>query len=189
MGGNGSTARKVSFGLDENEKVTVIEGVKLSEDVLRRMRESQGSDSDKPPPSQLDSKKPPPPTGPSSTEIHEEMRKNFERQQALVQEQLARLAQRERETAVTTGLDDLTPALLIEKGKAHEEQEKVKMLSAILLPVKAWLSGHIKAFHLILTPASPCRPCCRCASHIPPDYLCQTTGDERKRAGQHFQLL
>lgn len=132
MGGNGSTARKVSFGLDENEKVTVIEGVKLSEDVLRRMRESQGSDSDKPPPSQLDSKKPPPPTGPSSTEIHEEMRKNFERQQALVQEQLARLAQRERETAVTTGLDDLTPALLIEKGKAHEEQEKVKMLPADL---------------------------------------------------------
>ncbi|XP_044204906.1 MICOS complex subunit mic25a-like isoform X2 [Thunnus albacares] len=128
MGGNGSTARKVSFGLDENEKVTVIEGVKLSEDVLRRMRESQGSDSDKPPPSQLDSKKPPPPR-PSSTEIHEEMRKNFERQQALVQEQLARLAQRERETAVTTGLDDLTPALLIEKGKAHEEQEKVKMLA------------------------------------------------------------
>lgn len=127
MGGNGSTARKVSFGLDENEKVTVIEGVKLSEDVLRRMRESQGSDSVKPPPSQPGSHKPT--TGPSSTEIHEEMRKNFERQQALVQEQLARLAQRERETAVTTGLDDLTPALLIEKGKAHEEQEKVKMLA------------------------------------------------------------
>lgn len=29
MGGNGSTARKVSFGLDEDEKVTVIEGVKV----------------------------------------------------------------------------------------------------------------------------------------------------------------
>ncbi|XP_070758982.1 MICOS complex subunit mic25a-like isoform X2 [Enoplosus armatus] len=123
MGGNGSTTRKVSFGLDEDEKVTVIEGVKLSEDVLRRMRESLGSDSAKPPPSS------PKPTGPSSAEIQEEIRKNFERQQALVQEQLARLAHKERETAAATGLDELTPALIIEKGKAREEQEKAKILA------------------------------------------------------------
>ncbi|XP_037346347.1 MICOS complex subunit mic25a-like isoform X2 [Pungitius pungitius] len=124
MGGNGSTSRKVSFGLDENEKVTVMEGVKLSDDVLRRMRESQGTDSAKP-------HKPPPspkPTGPSTTEVQEEFRKNFERHQALVQEQLARLAQKERETAGTPGLGELTPALLMEKGKAHEEQEKAKIL-------------------------------------------------------------
>lgn len=44
-----------------------------------------------------------------------------------MQEQLARLAQRERESAATTGLDELTPAL-IEKEKAYEEQEKAKML-------------------------------------------------------------
>ncbi|GAA6234521.1 MICOS complex subunit mic25a-like isoform X2 [Lates japonicus] len=129
MGANGSTGRKVSFGLDEDEKVTVIEGVKLSEDVLRRMRESQGSDSAKPPPSPRDSHKPPPrpkPTGPSATEIQEELRKDFEHQQALVQEQLARLAQRERDM---TGLDDLTPAFIIEKGKAREEHERAKMLA------------------------------------------------------------
>ena len=29
MGVNGSASRKVSFGLDEEEKVTVIEGVKV----------------------------------------------------------------------------------------------------------------------------------------------------------------
>ncbi|KAL6111746.1 chchd6 [Pungitius sinensis] len=124
MGGNGSTSRKVSFGLDENEKVTVMEGVKLSDDVLRRMRESQGTDSAKP-------HKPPPspkPTGPSTSEVQEEFRKNFERHQALVQEQLARLAQKERETAGTPGLAELSPALLMEKGKAHEEQEKTKIL-------------------------------------------------------------
>ncbi|XP_029286823.1 coiled-coil-helix-coiled-coil-helix domain containing 6b isoform X1 [Cottoperca gobio] len=135
MGGNSSTSRKVSFGLDENEKVTVIEGVKLSEEVLQRMRDAHGSDGTKPPPSTPDSHKPPPspkPTGPSTTEVQEEIRKNFERQQALVQEQLARLAQRERETRATTGLDELTPALLIEKGKAHEEQEKAKILPADL---------------------------------------------------------
>lgn len=57
------------------------------------------------------------------------MRKNFERQQALVQEELARLAQRERDAAAATGLDELTPALILEKGKAHEEQEKAKILA------------------------------------------------------------
>ncbi|KAK2862372.1 hypothetical protein Q5P01_001905 [Channa striata] len=127
MGGNGSTARKVSFGLDEKEKVTVIEGVKLSEDVLRRMRECQGSDSAKPPPSLDKSSTSSKPTRPSTTEIQEELRKDFERQQALVQEQLARLAQ--RETAATTSLDELTPALITEKGKAREEQEKSKILA------------------------------------------------------------
>lgn len=129
MGGNGSKTRKVSFGLDEDEKVTVIEGVKLSDDVLRRMRESQGSDSVKPPP---DGQKPSPstkPSGPSSSEIQEEIRKNFERQQALVEEQLAQLAQRERDSVTTTGLDGLTPALIMEKGRVHEEQEKAKLLA------------------------------------------------------------
>ncbi|XP_071385015.1 coiled-coil-helix-coiled-coil-helix domain containing 6b [Centroberyx affinis] len=131
MGGNGSTTRKVSFGLDEEEKVTIIQGVKLSEDVLRRMREAQESDGTKPPPSQPDSHKPSPkPTGPSAAEIQEEIRKKFEHEQALVQEQLARLAQKEREAAAATwGLDELTPALLIERGKTHEELEKAKILA------------------------------------------------------------
>lgn len=123
----------MSFGLDEDEKVTVIEGVKLSEDVLRRMRDAQESNNKKPTPqsSSNDQKTPTSPksTGPSTTEIQEEMRKEFERQQALVEEQLAKLAQRERESAVATGLDDLTPALIMEKGKAHEEQEKAKLLA------------------------------------------------------------
>ncbi|XP_054641632.1 MICOS complex subunit mic25a-like isoform X2 [Dunckerocampus dactyliophorus] len=134
MGGNGSAARKVSFGLDEEEKVTVIEGVKLSEDVLRRMRDAQGSGSSKKPLSQQDSHKTSSLKSPraSTTEVQEEIRRNFENQQALVEEQLARLAQRERETAATVGLDDLSPSLIIEKGKAWEEHEKAKMLPADL---------------------------------------------------------
>lgn len=53
---------------------------------------------------------------------------SFERQQVLVQEQLARLAQREKETVASAGLEELMPALIIEKGKVREEQEKTKML-------------------------------------------------------------
>uniref|UniRef100_A0A3Q0SM30 Coiled-coil-helix-coiled-coil-helix domain containing 6b n=1 Tax=Amphilophus citrinellus TaxID=61819 RepID=A0A3Q0SM30_AMPCI len=130
MGGNGSTARKVSFGLDEDEKVTVIEGVKLSEDVLRRMRESRGSDSSKPPQSLPDSQKPPPSMSRSKAfPVNIFHYFSFERQQAMVKEQLARLAQRETETAAVTGLDELTSALITEKGKSFEEQEKAKILA------------------------------------------------------------
>ncbi|TNN51904.1 MICOS complex subunit mic25a [Liparis tanakae] len=132
MGGGGSAPRTVSFGQDENEKVTVVEGVKLSEDVLRRMRESQGSDGSKTPP-----------TGAaggagggggaSATEVQEEIRKNFERQQALVQEQLERLAQKEREMGgASAGQGELSSALLMARGKAHEEQERAKMLERFL---------------------------------------------------------
>uniref|UniRef100_A0A1A8G9A9 Coiled-coil-helix-coiled-coil-helix domain containing 6b n=1 Tax=Nothobranchius korthausae TaxID=1143690 RepID=A0A1A8G9A9_9TELE len=132
MGGNGSTARNVSFGLDENEKVTVIEGVKLSEDVLRRMKNSQKSESTKPSEPPAESHTPPPnskQSGPLTTETREEMRKNFERQQALVQEQLAKLAQKEREAAAVTDLSELTPILMLEKHKTHEEHEKAKLLA------------------------------------------------------------
>ncbi|XP_051931764.1 MICOS complex subunit mic25a-like isoform X2 [Hippocampus zosterae] len=131
MGGNGSTARKVSFELDEEEKVTVIEGVKLSEDVLSRMRDAQGSYSTNTMPTKQDnhktsSLKSP---SPSATELQEEIRRNFENQQALVQEQLAALAQRDRDTARSVGLDGLSPSLIVEKEKAREEQEKAKLLA------------------------------------------------------------
>ncbi|XP_057701753.1 MICOS complex subunit mic25-b-like isoform X2 [Corythoichthys intestinalis] len=133
MGGNGSTGRKVSFGMDEEEKVTVIEGVKLSEDVLRRMRDAEGSLSSKKPPTQQNNitsglKSP----SHSATELQEEIRRNFENQQALVQEQLARISQSDQEAATTVGLEDLSPSRLMEKGKAWEEHEKAKLLPADL---------------------------------------------------------
>lgn len=53
---------------------------------------------------------------------------SFERQQSLLQEQLAELAQRERESAATEGLDEPTPAFISETEKAYREQENAKML-------------------------------------------------------------
>lgn len=53
---------------------------------------------------------------------------SFERQQSLVQEQLAKLAQRERESAASKGLDELSPAFITEKEKADREREKNNML-------------------------------------------------------------
>ncbi|KFQ39114.1 hypothetical protein N332_05027, partial [Mesitornis unicolor] len=42
MGGSESSlgGRKVSFGLDEREQVRVLQGIRLSEDVVNRMKES-----------------------------------------------------------------------------------------------------------------------------------------------------
>ncbi|MEQ2303064.1 hypothetical protein AMECASPLE_012922, partial [Ameca splendens] len=68
------------------------------------------------------------PAQPSPSETQEEIRKNYERQQALVQEQLAKLAQRERGTAAVTDMDRTTPAVIMEKWRTHEEQEKAKLL-------------------------------------------------------------
>ncbi|XP_049589108.1 coiled-coil-helix-coiled-coil-helix domain containing 6b isoform X5 [Syngnathus scovelli] len=94
----------------------------LSEDVLSRMKNTQGS-------SRAPSSKSP---GPTATELQEEIRRNFQNQQALVQEQLAKLNQRDRETATAVGLDDLSPSLMVERGKAWEEHEKAKLLPADL---------------------------------------------------------
>lgn len=58
---------------------------------------------------------------------------------------MARLAQRERELGATTGLDELTPALIIEKGKAHEEHEKAKLLVSDAFWV--YTRAHSCAFH------------------------------------------
>ncbi|XP_024125905.1 MICOS complex subunit mic25a isoform X3 [Oryzias melastigma] len=133
MGANGSSARNVSFGLDDDKKVTVIEGVRLSGDVLRRMREAQESGKPKPSTGPPEGHKPEAkPEGVSTKEAQEEMRKNFEHQQALVQEQLAKLAQREKEISAAAGLKDSSAAAIMERGRAHHEQEKAKMLPADL---------------------------------------------------------
>ncbi|KAG7456257.1 hypothetical protein MATL_G00249840 [Megalops atlanticus] len=39
MGGNNST-RRVSFESDENDNITIVKGIRLSENVINRMRES-----------------------------------------------------------------------------------------------------------------------------------------------------
>ncbi|KAL7891549.1 hypothetical protein AOLI_G00010250 [Acnodon oligacanthus] len=132
MGGRESTTRKVSYGLDQEENVTVLQGIKLSDDVLQRMRESSQS-SEKSPPQKPDSQKPDPGAArPSPAEMQEELRKRYEREQALVREELARLARREREA----GGDDVNPAVLRERARTTEELEKAQNLQPAEL--NAW---------------------------------------------------
>lgn len=89
-------SRSVSYGLDEEENVTVLQGVKLSNDVFQRMRQS-GPSPERPKP---DSAKSDPGSARSSAaERQEELRRRFDREQALVQDELSRISRIEREAA------------------------------------------------------------------------------------------
>ncbi|KTG02922.1 hypothetical protein cypCar_00011709 [Cyprinus carpio] len=92
MGAADSKSRSVSYGLDEQDNVTVIHGVKLSGDVLQRMRESGPSSSSSSSSPGAESAKPAPGPSRSAAETQEELRRRFEREQALVQEELARIS-------------------------------------------------------------------------------------------------
>lgn len=136
MGSGESTSRRVSFGLDEDDRVRILRGVKLSEDVLQRMRnQSQTPDPspsfqtnenlgqqtrtsgayDTPPPNFQDR---------TSADIKEELRKRYEQQQAIIQEELARIAHKEREAA----LQDVTRAVQRERAQTRQESERAKQL-------------------------------------------------------------
>ncbi|KAJ7999649.1 hypothetical protein DPEC_G00196600 [Dallia pectoralis] len=150
MGASGSTRRKVSFGLDEDEKVTVIQGVKLSGDLLQRLR--RGTGGVKPTPAQPASHTPDtgPEPGPTAAEAQEELRKKFELERARVRDQLARLTQRESLAETGGGRREvdphLNPAALLEKGKIHEEQMKARELAKQLMKKEAELQ-HLAAFY------------------------------------------
>ncbi|XP_073809010.1 coiled-coil-helix-coiled-coil-helix domain containing 6b isoform X3 [Danio rerio] len=111
MGAADSRSRSVSFGLDEKENVTVLHGVKLSGEVLQRMRES-GPASSKPASNKAESAKAETEASrASAAETQEELKRRFEREQVLVQEELSRISQRERESAA----DEQNTAVLREK--------------------------------------------------------------------------
>ncbi|XP_066521693.1 coiled-coil-helix-coiled-coil-helix domain containing 6b [Hoplias malabaricus] len=142
MGGRESTPRKVSYGLDPEENVTVLQGVKLSEDVLQRMRESSNSKENSPPHQPENQKPDPGPSRPSPAAMQEELRKRFEREQTLLKEELARIARREREA----GENHLNPAVLRERARTREELEKAQNLAKQLERKDAELK-HLAAFY------------------------------------------
>ncbi|XP_044307146.1 MICOS complex subunit MIC25 isoform X2 [Varanus komodoensis] len=144
MGGNGSSHgnRKVSFELDEQERVRVLQGIRLSEDVVNRMKEPGQPKRDQSSPalsssplSQTAEGKSKvstgicPPTagslGRKPSEAEEDLYKRYEQQQAMVQDELLRLAKRERE-AVS---ESLNTALQQERNSIMEEKQKAAQLS------------------------------------------------------------
>ncbi|XP_075289158.1 MICOS complex subunit MIC25 isoform X2 [Opisthocomus hoazin] len=148
MGGNESSqgGRKVSFGLDERERVRVLQGIRLSEDVVNRMKESPQRDKQRlprsssatAPSSPAAEGKPKSSTGiqppmasdsvQKSTAAEQELYRRYEQEQALVQEELLRLAKREREAAS----EALSTALQRERNNTNEERQRVAQLAVEL---------------------------------------------------------
>lgn len=155
MGSGESSTRKVSFGLDEDEKVQVLRGVKLSEDVLQRMKNasqnslsSRESPGPQPKPQTATSHTPPAKTqqssqsGPTASDTREELKGRYEREKAIIQEELARIAQKEREAA----RQDITRAVQRERLHTHQEFEKAKQLGKQLEKKEAELKA-LDAFY------------------------------------------
>ncbi|XP_064422467.1 MICOS complex subunit mic25 isoform X1 [Latimeria chalumnae] len=143
MGGAGSRGRSVSFGRDEEERIRVLRGVRLSEDVVNRMKESSSVWGESKPHvmdtgPQRPTREKSPHVGTAEdrshqedhpdhqpTEAEEDLYKRFEREQAMVQEELERLARLERRATS----ENPNLALLREQAMTDQERQRTKQLA------------------------------------------------------------
>ncbi|XP_045430319.1 MICOS complex subunit MIC25 isoform X5 [Pipistrellus kuhlii] len=136
-----SEGRRVSFGMDEEERVRVLQGIRLSENVVNRMKNSsqpsqvgQLTCPPAPSPSTIDTSKGPEKDSklpksedggaPQPLEVEEDLLKRYKQKQAIVQDEPFQAAMREREAAMKYGNASL------HGGEDSLDQEKQK--SALL---------------------------------------------------------
>ncbi|XP_069550202.1 MICOS complex subunit mic25a isoform X1 [Brachyistius frenatus] len=152
MGSGDSRTRKVSFGVDDEDRVRILRGVKLSEDVLQRMRgvaniapERTASSTSSPqkdtgasrsaspgsPPQQSPHHRAQPSSKPAS--YAKEEQKRYERQQTILKDELSKVAQKEKEAV----RENMTKTLSRERQHTRQEAWKAKELSADEIEVMA----------------------------------------------------
>ncbi|XP_003420927.2 MICOS complex subunit MIC19 isoform X2 [Loxodonta africana] len=122
MGGTAST-RRVTFEADENENITVVKGIRLSENVIDRMKESSPSGSKSPRYS----------GGYGASVSEEELKRRVAEELALEQakkesEKQKRLKQG-KELDQEMANEQLTRAILQERLSSEEERSKAKHLA------------------------------------------------------------
>uniref|UniRef100_A0A452SKT6 Coiled-coil-helix-coiled-coil-helix domain containing 6 n=1 Tax=Ursus americanus TaxID=9643 RepID=A0A452SKT6_URSAM len=132
-----SEARRVSFGMDEEERVRVLQGIRLSENVVNRMKDSsqscqagQPASSPAHPPSTFGTSKGPekdskPPRseycgGRQSSGVEEDFLKRYKQEQAKVQDELFQVVTREREAATKHR------SVSLQRGEGSADPEKHK---------------------------------------------------------------
>ncbi|KAM9186071.1 MICOS complex subunit MIC25 isoform 2-T2 [Dugong dugon] len=144
-----SEGRRVSFGMDEEERVRVLQGIRLSDNVVNRMKDSSQ-------PSKVEQPTPPPSTPPPSSAFNspegkakapekeskpprseksraqqpsgakEDLLRRYEQEQAIIQDEIFQLAKREREAATK----HLNVSLQCEGSSNDREKQKSAQLSA-----------------------------------------------------------
>ncbi|KAM4023072.1 MICOS complex subunit MIC25 isoform 2-T2 [Anomaloglossus baeobatrachus] len=142
MGATESSGRRVSFGLDEEERVRVLRGVRLSDDIVNRMKELQRGDQTRTT-GTTPSNQTLPPRGEAASQgfqrpsaggarqptyAEDELYRRYEKEQAIIQEELARIAKREREAAQ----EQYSSAVLREKNYTNQERRRAEQLPADL---------------------------------------------------------
>ncbi|XP_063282331.1 MICOS complex subunit MIC25 isoform X2 [Pelobates fuscus] len=153
MGGSESTSRKVSFGVDEEDRVRVLRGVRLSDSIVSQMKESSVSSKDQHSSqssgSPISSHTSPSLGGPAKSTLEPESKaedfhkpsaggdghkladtdddlyRRYETEQAIIQEELARLAKRERDTAQ----ERLSSSIQREKMYTSQERKRAEQLA------------------------------------------------------------
>ncbi|KAK2851053.1 hypothetical protein Q5P01_007329 [Channa striata] len=148
MGSGESTTRKVSFGVDDEDRVRILRGVKLSEDVLQRMRgvaniapehtsstsspqkdtgasHSANSSSGTQQSSQNQTRPSNQFNASKSPSYAKEEQRRYEHQQAKLKEELAKAAQREREAV----REEMANAITRERQHTRQEAEKAKQMA------------------------------------------------------------
>ncbi|XP_076992240.1 MICOS complex subunit MIC19 [Tamandua tetradactyla] len=118
MGGTGST-RRVTFEADENENITVVKGIRLSENVIDRMKESS--------PSGLKSQRYSSGYGASVSE--EELKRRVAEELALEQAKKESENKKRLDRERATANEQLTRAILRERISSEEERSKAKHLA------------------------------------------------------------
>ncbi|XP_077132724.1 MICOS complex subunit MIC25 [Ranitomeya variabilis] len=144
MGGTESSGRRVSFGLDEEERLRVLRGVRLSDDIINRMKELQRGEQHRTSGTNPSHQTLPPRGQPESegkgsqrssaggagqpTYAEDELYRRYEKEQAIIQEELARIAKRECEAAQ----EQYSSAVLREKNYTNQERRRAEHLPADL---------------------------------------------------------
>ncbi|XP_021105949.1 MICOS complex subunit MIC25 isoform X3 [Heterocephalus glaber] len=146
-----SEGRRVSFGMDEEERVRVLQGIRLSENVVQRMKDpsplAEGQQP-APPPAAPDcgstapQKEPKLPTskiggGRQPSGVKEDL-KRFRQEQATVQDELFRVVRREREAAAKH-VTAVPPAV---EGSTDQEKQQSARLARELESREAELRHH-----------------------------------------------
>ncbi|XP_036085643.1 MICOS complex subunit MIC25 isoform X7 [Rousettus aegyptiacus] len=138
-----SEGRRVSFGMDEEERVRVLQGIRLSENVVNRMKDSSqpskgGQLTFPPAPShstfgtskdpEKDSKLPRSEYGGGHqpSRVEEDLLKRYKQEQATVQDELVKAVSREREAA----RKHQSASLHGGKGSVDQEKQNSALLNA-----------------------------------------------------------
>ncbi|NXL43396.1 MIC19 protein, partial [Podilymbus podiceps] len=122
MGGGGSSTRRVTFEADENENITVVKGVRLSDSVIDRMKEPSSP-----------SGRPQSQHRPASGTVNdEELKKRIAEELALERARRDAEAQKRRlfgkllERERISSNEHLTRAILRERAATEEERQKAQ---------------------------------------------------------------